>query len=92
MTDKVETNLKQQITRLRNVAKNKPMLLVEKLLIHERIKEYQGELLRHRMARYDDSMRVALMDMKRLNDLVEKMAENNTWPTKTTPTKPARRN
>lgn len=78
MTDQHEANLKRQITRLRNIAKNKPMSLAQKLATHERIKEYQGELLRHRMSRYDDSMRVALMDMKRLNDLVEKMAGGDT--------------
>lgn len=58
MSDKIEVNFKRQITRLRNIAKNKPMTLVEKLEIHERIKGYQGELLRHRLSRYDDSMRV----------------------------------
>ena len=52
MTDQHEANLKRQITRLRNIAKNKPMTLVEKLEIHERVKVFQEQLRQYRLTRY----------------------------------------
>lgn len=52
MSDKIEVNFKRQITRLRNIAKNKPMTLVEKLEIHTRVKVFQERLRQYRLTRY----------------------------------------
>lgn len=52
MSDPIETNFMRQITRLRNIAKSKPMTLAEKLEIHTRIKGLEERRRQYRLDRY----------------------------------------
>lgn len=51
MSDKTETALKANITRLRNIAKTKPMSLSQKLGVLERVKKAEAALRDYRIAR-----------------------------------------
>ena len=42
--------MKREITRLRNIAKNKPMTLAQKLVVLERVKAAEARLRAHRLA------------------------------------------
>lgn len=50
MSDKTETALKREITRLRNLAKPKPMSLSQKLGILAKVKDAEGKLRAYRLA------------------------------------------
>lgn len=51
MSDKTETAMKREITRLRNIAKNKPMSLSQKLAVLEKVKAAEARLRAHRIAK-----------------------------------------
>jgi len=49
VTDPVATPIKREITRLRNVAKTRPMSLSQKLVVLEKVKAKETELRQHRL-------------------------------------------
>ncbi len=51
MSDKTETAIKREITRLRNIAKNKPMSLAQKLGVLEKVKAAEAKLRAYRIAK-----------------------------------------
>ena len=51
MTDKTETAMKREITRLRNIAKTKPMTLAQKLNVLEKVKVAEATLRAYRIAK-----------------------------------------
>jgi hypothetical protein len=51
VSDKTESALKREITRLRNIAKTKPMSLTQKLDVLEKAKAVEAKLRAHRIAK-----------------------------------------
>lgn len=51
MADQTETNLKREITRLRNLAKTKPMCLTQKLGVLARVKQKEAALREYRLGK-----------------------------------------
>lgn len=51
MSDKTETAIKREITRLRNIAKTKPMSLSQKLTVLDRVKVAEAKLRTYRIAK-----------------------------------------
>lgn len=51
MSDKTETAMKREITRLRNIAKTKPMSLAQKLGVLERVKAAKAKLHAYRLSK-----------------------------------------
>lgn len=51
MSDKTEINLKREITRLRNIAKTKPMSLSQKLGVMDRVKQAESALREYRLGK-----------------------------------------
>ena len=51
MSDKTETAMKREITRLRNIAKNKPMSLAQKLGVLEKVKAAEAKLRAYRISK-----------------------------------------
>ena len=51
MSDKTETAMKREITRLRNIAKNKPMSLAQKLTVLEKVTAVEAKLRAYRIAK-----------------------------------------
>lgn len=51
MSDKTESDLKVNITRLRNIAKHKPMSLSQKLDVLAHVKKAEADLRAYRLAK-----------------------------------------
>lgn len=51
MSDNLEVSLQRQITRLRNIAKTKPMTLAQKLDVLARVRQLEEQLRAHRLAK-----------------------------------------
>ena len=51
MSDKTETAMKGEITRLRNIAKTKPMSLAQKLGVLEKVKATEAKLRAYRLSK-----------------------------------------
>lgn len=51
MSDTTETTMKREITRLRNIAKNKPMSLAQKLGVLEKVKAAEAKLRAYRISK-----------------------------------------
>lgn len=51
MSDKTETAMKREITRLRNIAKSKPMSLAQKLGVLDKVKAAEAKLRAYRISK-----------------------------------------
>ncbi len=51
MSDKTETAMEREITRLRNIAKTKPMSLAQKLGLLEKVKAAEAKLRAYRISK-----------------------------------------
>lgn len=51
MSDPTETAMKREITRLRNIAKTKPMSLAQKLGVLEKVKAVEAKLRDYRISK-----------------------------------------